>query len=38
MSVNRRQGQGFFGDVGVYFERAARYAEFPPGILEAVRA
>ena len=38
MSAKRGQDHGFFRDVSWYFERAARYTEFPPGILEAVRA
>jgi len=38
MSARPRQFQGFFRDVSRYFERAARYTEFPPGILEQVRA
>ena len=38
MSTKQRQGQGFFRDVSRYFERAARYTGFSPGILEAVRA
>ena len=38
MSAKRTQGQGFFRDVSRYFERAARYTDFSPGILEAVRA
>jgi len=38
MSARSRQHQGFFRDVSRYFERAARYTEFSPGILEQVRA
>jgi glutamate dehydrogenase (NAD(P)+) len=38
MSAKRGQDRGFFRDVSRYFERAARYTEFSPGILEAVRA
>ena len=38
MSARPRQYQGFFRDVSRSFERAARYTEFSPGILEAVRA
>ena len=38
MSTKQRQGQGFFRDVSRYFERAAHYTGFSPGILEAVRA
>ena len=38
MSTRRKQGHGFFRDVSRYFERAAGYTDFSPGILEAVRA
>ncbi len=38
MPARPRQYQGFFKDVSRYFERAARYTEFSPGILEQVRA
>jgi glutamate dehydrogenase (NAD(P)+) len=38
MSARARHYQGFFRDVSRYFERAARYTEFSPGILEQVRA
>jgi glutamate dehydrogenase (NAD(P)+) len=38
MAAKSRRYRGFFKDVSRYFERAARYTELPPGILEAVRA
>ncbi len=38
MSAKARQYQGFFRDVSRYFDRAARYTEFAPGILGQVRA
>lgn len=37
-SRRAKQGQSFFNDVSMYFERAARYTDFPPGLLEQVRA
>jgi glutamate dehydrogenase (NAD(P)+) len=37
-SAKPRQYHGFFKDVSRYFGRAARYTEFSPGLLEAVRA
>ena len=37
-SARPRQASGFFDDVSRYFERAARYTEFSPGLLEQVRA
>jgi glutamate dehydrogenase (NAD(P)+) len=37
-SAKPGQGQVFLKDVSWYFERAARYNEFSPGLLEQVRA
>jgi glutamate dehydrogenase (NAD(P)+) len=37
-STKPRQYHGFFRDVSRYFDRAARYTGFSPGLLEAVRA
>jgi glutamate dehydrogenase (NAD(P)+) len=37
-SAKPRKASGFFNDVSRYFERAARYTDFRPGLLEQVRA
>jgi len=37
-SAKPKKNPGFYKDVSRYFERAAQYTEFSPGILEAVRA